>query len=213
MFDVFLRLFMLEQGQVRKMRHKRALQLYNKRTTSDISPELMEYMERYFNEPESTGTEERLKQQKLLDKYGDHVKIGNKRYLIPVLVSLILHSRVACAVLLGAASAWMQAAMDTTLPLHLYHLFGYNSLQSGIVFLALAVPCLLQPLFGKLADKINPKYMISGGYFLFIAPLVCLRIPRHDTINDKVSFIALVGIYGLMMAAVVPPTMAESHGL
>lgn len=206
--DIVLRLFMLEKGQLRKYRHERAVQLSNA-DSATLSPELFAYMERYLQEPVSSGEADKAKQREMQDLYGDHITVRGKRYKVPLLLSLMRHPRVANAVLLGIALAWMQASLDTTIPLHLADIFGYDSLQSGLVFLALAVPCFVEPVFGWLTDRYGPKVVVTSAYILMIPPLICLRIPSENTIQDKVLLVAMIALIGLFLVAIGPPTMAE----
>lgn len=207
-FDIVLRLAMLEKGELSKYRHKRALEL-SEMDPSSLEPELVKYMNRYINQPVSTDALYKAKQLEMRELYGDHFTLFGRRYNVPTMISILKYPRIDNAILLGIAQAWIPACLDTVLPLRMSELFGYNSQQSGLVFLALAVPSVTSPLFGKLVDRYGPRYVVTGGYLLMIAPLICLRIPDTDTLSNRVLFIALIALIGLCAAAITAPSMAE----
>lgn len=206
-FDIVLRIFMLEKSQLHKLRHKRALEL-NEQDPSTLSSELFEYMTRYVHLVDDTD-EIKAKQEEMQEKFGTYITFSGKRYRVPVLLSLLKETRVANAVLLGIASAWIMTSLDTTVPLQLHEVFNFTSLQVGLVFLALAGPSILEPLVGKLSDRYGPKLIISGGFLLLAPVLILLRIPTTDTPGNIALFIVLIAVIGFFLMAVLSPTMAE----
>lgn len=207
-FDIGLRLAMLEKGELNRYRHKRALEL-SEMDPATLAPELAKYMNRYIDQPVSTDALYKAKQLEMRELHGDHFTLFGKRFTLPTMISMLKYPRIANAILLGIALAWIPACLDAVLPLRLSELFGYNSQQSGLVFLALAVPSITSPIFGKLVDRYGPRYVVTGGYILLIVPLICLRIPDTDTLSNRVLLIALISLIGLCAAAISAPSMAE----
>lgn len=205
--DVVLRLFMLEKSQLYEKRHKRALELSTKETDS-LSPELVTYMNRYVDFHDDTEEIE-LKQKELQEEFGSRVTIFGKVYRIPMIISILKDVRVANAILLAIGLAWIMSSVDTTVPLHLEDIFGFDSLQSGLVFLALAVPTVCEPIIGKLSDKYGPKYFISGGFMLMVPFLILLRVPTEDKAGHIALFVVLLGFIGFALMVVASPGMAE----
>lgn len=208
--DIILRLFMLEKGQLNKYRHERAVQ-FGQMNPQQLTEEQTLYMARFIDVPPSDDAAHKAKQKELQELHGSHIKLFGKRRQIPAIISLLKYPRIINAVLLGTAIAWVPTCLDTTLPLRLTELFEYNSMQSGLVFLALAIPSIaLSPIFGRIVDHYTPpRYIVSGAYLLMMAPFICMRIPDTDTTQNRVILIALVGLVGACLAAAIPPTMAE----
>ncbi|CEJ62612.1 hypothetical protein PMG11_11109 [Penicillium brasilianum] len=70
------------------------------------------------------------------------------------------------------------ASFNATLPLHLREIFGWGSLPVGMLFLALQGPfILLGSTFGKLYDRLGPKYPTTVGWLLMIPLLGFLSVP------------------------------------
>lgn len=139
--------------------------------------------------------------------HGDHVTIFGRWYRIPALVSLMKYPRAANSVFLGVALAWIMTTLESTLTLRLSKIFKYNSMQAGIVFLALAISAIVELVFGMLSDKYRPRYIVSSGISLMSVPFIYLRFPQNNSVGDRVLLIALIG--RLCLTAVTSPTMAE----
>ncbi|KAF5094098.1 hypothetical protein DV451_005092 [Geotrichum candidum] len=206
--DIILRFFMLERSELFALRHKRALELSQSEDAATLSPELSEYVARYSNFRDDT---EEYKQRacELQDEFGPKINLFGRRYNLPVFFALLCNRRVACAVFLGVSMAWIMASIDTTMTLHLAELFGFNSLQSGLVFLALAGPTLLEPLAGKVSDRYGSKYCITFGYVMLAPFFILLRIPDEKTTGNIVLFIVLVVLCGTSLMIVTAPSLAE----
>lgn len=205
--DVALRLFMLEKSQLATFRNERAVQLSNA-DPDTLSPALIEYMTRYVHlVDESVSIKAKAKE--LQKEFGTYITIGGKRYRVPVMIALLKDTRVANAVLLGIALAWVMSAFESTMPLQLESLFGFNSMQVGLVFLAVAVPSFFEPLIGMLSDKYGSRYIISASFLLLVPPLILLRLPTKDTTGHIVLFVALIALIGTGLMAAMSPSMAE----
>lgn len=206
--DLILRLFMLERNQLSKFRHERAVEL-NNADQSTLSASSILYMDRYLAADVFTNEYHIAKQRELQELYGKYVTLFGKRFRIPDLIALMAYPRVVNGAFLGMGLAWIASALDATLPLHMKSIFGFNSLQSSLVFLALAVPTVVEPLFGLLSDRFGPKYVISGCYLLLGPVLICLRIPVDRELHDKLTFVALVALVGLFAIGAASPSLAE----
>ncbi|KAF5102723.1 hypothetical protein D0Z00_000215 [Geotrichum galactomycetum] len=206
--DVALRLFMLERSELFSLRHKRALELSQREDLATLSPELGEYVARYVSFRDDTE-EYKQRARELQNEFGPKVTVFGRRYNLPVFLALLYNRRVACAVFLGVSMAWVMAAVDTTMTLHLSEIFGFNSLQSGLVFLALAGPTLFEPLAGKLSDRYGSKYCITFGYVLLAPFFILLRIPDEKTAGNIALFVVLIVLCGTMLMIVTAPSLAE----
>lgn len=206
-FDIFLRLFMLENSQLNSWRHKRALEL-SERDIASLSPELVTYMNRYINLVDNTA-QYKIKERELQKIHGTYYTIFGKRFRLPVFLELLKDLRVANSMFLGILIAWMMTFFDSTAPLHLEEIFGFNSAQVGYVFLALAVPSIFEPLVGKLCDKYGSRYFIAVGFLLMTPVLILFRLPSKNSTGHIVLFVVLVTLLGFLLMGVLSPAMAE----
>lgn len=206
--DILLRLFMLERSQLFSLRHKRAIELSQREDMESLSPELREYVARYISFRDDTE-EYNQRACELQEKFGPKIKIFGRSYTLPVFIMLLYNRRVACAVFLGMSMAWVTSALDSTMTLHLEEIFNFNSLQSGLVFLAVAAPSVIEPLAGKLSDRYGSKYCITFGYLLLAPFFILLRIPNDNTKGNIALFVVLILLCGLMLVCVTSPSMAE----
>ncbi|KAK0522639.1 hypothetical protein OC834_006201 [Tilletia horrida] len=79
-------------------------------------------------------------------------------------------ARFNAALLNGFSQAVVISAIESTMPLHVHRLFGFDSMQAGILFLPLVLPgVILGPILGNLADKRGARFVTMRG-FLFLAP-------------------------------------------
>ena len=123
--DIILRFFMLERSELFALRHKRALELSQSEDAATLSPELSEYVERYSNFRDDTE-EYKQRARELQDEFGPKIKLFGRRYNLPVFVALLYSRRVACAIFLAVSMAWISAAIDTTMTLHLSEVFRFQ---------------------------------------------------------------------------------------
>jgi MFS family permease len=104
----------------------------------------------------------------------------------------------------------LMIAMDGVLPVYIKELFGFNSEQVSLVFLALTMPTLLSPLFGEWSDRLgSTKWPAMAGLTLSIPALLLLSMVREDTKKDLVVLVILLVVLGLSFAIGLPPLAAE----
>ncbi|KAE8269757.1 hypothetical protein A4X09_0g2562 [Tilletia walkeri] len=94
-------------------------------------------------------------------------------------------SRFNAALLNGFAQALVISAIESTMPLHVHRIFGFDSLQAGLLFLPLVLPgVVLGPILGNLADTKGARYVTMRG-FMFLAPgLAFFRLPGSKWFDD-----------------------------
>jgi MFS family permease len=101
-------------------------------------------------------------------------------------------------------------AFDGVLPVYVKELFGFDSKQVSLTFLALTVPMLLSPVFGSLVDRMgSTKWPAVAGLLLTIPGLVLLRLVQQNTKKDLVVLILLLIELGIAFAVGLPPLAAE----
>lgn len=87
---------------------------------------------------------------------------------------MLRRSRVLTALMAHLTNSIVLAGFDTTLPLHVKRVFGWNTLDAGLMFGLLQLPVMvLSPVTGRLKDKIGMCYPAAIGY-LMMAPLLWL---------------------------------------
>lgn len=205
--DVALRFFMLEKSQLHVLRHKRAIEL-SQQDASTLSPELQTYMNRYIDFVDDYPVVQ-ARQEELQKEFGTYITMFGRRYRVPVIFALLKNIRVANGVFLGIALAWAMTSIDSTVPLHLEKIFHFNSLQVGLVFLALAVPSVFEPIIGKVSDRFGSKYIISIGFLLLAPCMILLRLPTHKSKDQIVLFVALLALVGFFIMSVASPILGE----
>jgi MFS family permease len=131
-----------------------------------------------------------------------------KRKVPPILI--LLKSRRMLTAAWGTLTCSMvMTALDTTIPIYVHRLWGWDSLGAGLVFLALVVPNFAGPVIGHWADKYGPKWLAAAGLILSIPFLVLLRLVDHGGISQKVTFCALLALLGGAQALLMTSLMAE----
>ncbi|KAK0562288.1 hypothetical protein OC861_005406 [Tilletia horrida] len=94
-------------------------------------------------------------------------------------------ARFNAALANGFAQAFVVSAIESTMPLHVHRLFGFDSLTAGLLFLPLVLPgVILGPILGRIADRHGGRYVVLRG-FLFLAPgLAFFRVPGSKWFDD-----------------------------
>lgn len=89
-------------------------------------------------------------------------------------------SRVITGLITHMSNSIILVSFDTTLPLHVKRVFGWNTLNAGLMFGLLQLPLMvLGPAAGRLKDKIGVCYPAGFG-FLIMAPLLWLLVSPRD---------------------------------
>lgn len=231
--DIILRLIMIEKSHLREFRRKRAAKLAKKGIDS-LSPELQEYVKRYNpdnNRPNSTTITTTCQETNEDDNYNDverqhdasstsdpekpskpvcfYLNIFNKKFQIPAYFALLFNIRILNAFFLSIIMAWFLTAFEGILTIHLETTFHFNSLQAGLMFLAVAGPSFAEPIIGYLCDKFGPRYIVAGGLVLATPAFICLRFVDHNTAGQIALISVLLVIIGLCNSAIFAPVTAE----
>ncbi|KAK5071891.1 hypothetical protein LTR64_004330 [Lithohypha guttulata] len=122
---------------------------------------------------------------------------------------LIKSRRLQATCLANIVTAMILASFDVTLPLFAEEIFAWTPLGSGLLFLALAVPTVLQPLWGRLADKYGTRFPVFTGLLLCVAPYACLRLVNHKSVAQVVALCSLLFFIGLGASLSLAATMAD----
>ena len=100
---------------------------------------------------------------------------------------------------------------SNTLPLVVNALFGWQQTGQGLIFIAILLPSLLQPVFGAISDRYQQgrRLLAASGCLLATPAYVLLRLVTQDTLGQKILLCALLVVIGLAMAIAMPAIIAE----
>ncbi|KAI0389936.1 MFS general substrate transporter [Xylariaceae sp. FL0594] len=123
--------------------------------------------------------------------------------------------RVAMSMALAFVQACLLAVYDATIPTEAQSLFGFTSLQAGLLFIALDVPyLLLGPFAGWAVDRFGTKPAAVLGFGWMVPALVLLRLPpqvaRDGSGNAVALYSALLALNGVGLAIIGAPSVVEA---
>ncbi|KAL8769649.1 MAG: hypothetical protein Q9209_004446 [Squamulea sp. 1 TL-2023] len=128
----------------------------------------------------------------------------------PILYTL-KDPRLLTALLLAFNQATLLATFDATIPTEAEQLFGFDSLKSGLLFIALVLPyLLLGPIAGWLVDKYGPKPAAVLGFGYLVPVLILLRLAQPGGTSEIVIYCALLSLCGLGLAIIGSPSIVEA---
>ncbi|EUC32249.1 hypothetical protein COCCADRAFT_37771 [Bipolaris zeicola 26-R-13] len=128
---------------------------------------------------------------------------------LPPVVSLLYSRRLLASLFCALVQALLLTAFDSVLAIHAAKTFNWTATGAALLFLPIAIPSFLAPLWGWLCDKYGGRYLVIIGFLCGCPPLVCLRFVTESTMRDKVLLCALLAIVGLTIGMTFPPVMAE----
>lgn len=161
-------------------------------------------------EEEDANEEEPLLRKKEEDNY--KVPKGQNKVVkgYPILFCL-KDPRLLTALLLAFNQATLLAAFDATIPTEAEQLFGFDSLKSGLLFIALVLPyLLLGPVAGWMVDRYGPKPAAVLGFGYLVPVLILLRLARSGGTSQVVIFCVLLSLNGIGLAVIGSPSVVEA---
>lgn len=133
----------------------------------------------------------------------------------PVLYCLTDPS-LCTALLVAFVQAFLLASFDATIPTEAAQLFGFDSLESGLLFLPLgALNFVIGPAAGWAVDKYGTKPAATVGYAWLSIVLVLLRIPHpvDPTSNQSpeiAKYCVILALCGVGLAVIGAPSIVEA---
>ena len=129
---------------------------------------------------------------------------------VPLLYCL-MDARLQSALLVALVQATLLGSFDATITTEAQSLFGFSSLEAGLLFIPLGVCDLVfGPIGGWMIDKygVKPVATISYG---FLAPvLVSLRYVHAEGRDQIVLYCIILALCGVGTAAIGAPSIVES---
>lgn len=158
-------------------------------------------------EPEKANTTENIPQEVLENP--PPLTIRKRMAQLPPVVTLLASRRLLAALWGCLIQASLLTSFDSTLPLYVRDIFGWDSIGAGLIFLPIVIPSFLGPVVGWAADKYGPRWLATIGFILAVPPIILLRLVDHDGIRQKVLLCALLFLVGVTLTIVLTPLMAE----
>ncbi|KAL8765222.1 MAG: hypothetical protein Q9194_006641 [Teloschistes cf. exilis] len=119
--------------------------------------------------------------------------------------------RLLTALLMALTQASLLSTFDATIPTEAEQLFNFDSLKSGLLFIALVLPYLiLGPVAGWLVDRYGPKPAAVLGFGYLVPTLILLRLVRPGGTPQIVIYCVLLSLNGFGLAAIGSPSIVEA---
>ena len=119
--------------------------------------------------------------------------------------------RLLTALLLAFVQATLLATFDATIPTVAQDLFGFDSLNAGLIFIALILPYLiLGPIAGWTVDRYGPKPAAVLGFGYLGPVLILLRLVRAGGKKDIIVYCALLALCGIGLGVIGSPSIVEA---
>jgi MFS family permease len=140
---------------------------------------------------------------------------GQNRLIHSLPILYCLHDpRLLTALLVAFVQATLLATFDATIPTEAEALFGFSSLNAGLMFIALDVPyLLLGPLAGWAVDKYGTKPAAVIGFGYLVPALTLLRLAHPGGKDQIILYSDLLSLCGVGMATVGSPSIAEASNV
>jgi len=136
----------------------------------------------------------------------------------PPLLTLLHSPRILASAYGVFTQFGLLASFDAFLPLFVQRRFGWDALGAGLIFLCIAVPALIGPLAGRLADRFGNRNVALAGCLLGAPPLLGLRWVGYAEGGSGLEQIVLLGallaLIGLFLTLIISPLAADlSHAV
>ena len=127
------------------------------------------------------------------------------------IVYCLQNPRLLTAQLLTFVQAALLGTFDATIPTVAEDYFGFDSLQSGLIFIALILPyLLLGPVAGWTVDRYGPKPASVLGFGYLFPVLILLRLARPGGKTQIIIYCVLLAFCGLGLGVIGSPSIVEA---
>ena len=114
-------------------------------------------------------------------------------------------------------TAGVRSSLDAVLPLFVQDNFNWTSFQAGLLFLAVYVPGLCDPLIGWLSDSFGARWSALAGFALaspiwLLFQLVPVTEPEPSSsllLEHQTLLVILLSLIGITLSLASLPMMAE----
>lgn len=106
--------------------------------------------------------------------------------------------------------AILLSALDATVPTVGEEYYDFNSLQTGLLFLPILLPCLiLGPVAGRIMDRRGSRIVVVLGFGLVAPVFILLRIVQPGGHIRILIYCIILTLCGTCLAATNPPALVE----
>ena len=107
--------------------------------------------------------------------------------------------------------ATLMGALDATVPTVSEEYYGFNSSQTGLMFIPILLPTLIiGPVSGWITDRQGSKPTVVLGFGLLVPIFISLRIVQPGGPIQISIFCIILSLCGTCLAATSPPALVES---
>jgi MFS family permease len=119
--------------------------------------------------------------------------------------------RLLVAMLLCLIQSSLLASFDATIPTYAKETWGFDSLNSGLLFIPLILPyLLLGPLCGWAVDRYGTKPVATIGYAYMVPALTLLRLPHTGGGSQIALYSSLLFFCGIGVCIIGSPSLVEA---
>ena len=122
---------------------------------------------------------------------------------------LFTSTRLLSALWGTAIEGALLTALDSTVPLEVNRIFGWDSIGAGLIFLPLLLPTFLGPVVGIMSDRYGPRWLSTAGFLITVPFLICMRFVTENTLQHKVMLCGMMAGTGLGVTLCFGPLTAE----
>ncbi|KAJ5894814.1 hypothetical protein N7495_006505 [Penicillium taxi] len=133
------------------------------------------------------------------------------RSSIRQLTSLLSSCRLIVSLWGYLVVSLMLSSFDSVLTIFVQEVFGWQQTGQGLIFIALMIPHLSDPITGMIIDRFpkSPRYLVSIAFLCAVPLATLLRLVKEKTMHDKIILCALLALLGLCIAVAMTPLIAE----
>ena len=199
--DFIMRILIIEKKTARRYSHHEGGEEPNGHTTDE---------EEDTEDEDEPNEEDPLIRKEEEDSY--KVPPGQARWIrsFPILYCL-KDPRLLTALLLAFGQATLLATFDATVPTLAQEFFGFDSLEAGLIFIALVLPYLvLGPVAGWAVDRYGTKPAAVIGFGYLVPVLILLRLVRAGGRSQVIIYCAILALCGVGMGLIGSPSIVEA---
>ena len=199
--DFVMRILIIEKKTARRYGHHEGGEEPNGHTIEE---------EEDAEEEDEPNEEDSLIRKEEQDSY--KLPPGQAKWIrsFPILYCL-RDPRLLTALLLAFGQATLLATFDATVPTLAQELFGFDSLEAGLLFISLVLPYLvLGPAAGWAVDRYGTKPAAVIGFGYLAPVLILLRLVHAGGTSQVIIYCAILALCGVGMGVIGSPSIVEA---
>ena len=142
--------------------------------------------------PEAGDSEPNDELRSLLPK----IRHREKPWTMPPIWHLMRSPRILADVYAVFITYVLLAGFDSDLASFVKETFKWGSTGAGLIYLTIALPSLLAPIAGSLADRVGARWICTLGFATNFVCVTLLRLVTHNTIQQQILLFCLMTLIG-----------------